>query len=269
MQICLIWILKWGVLPALESHGLPNAQGGATATPAVECFLAHFIRRAGNSSWKLCGPAVVQPRGSGQSWLPPEQSQYWAWKLPMLCTGRGLIEKAEGSSQPSKPESLFGKLRVAWSISSPSHPGREAETYSHRLWRVSSGAIWPEGWQNHLTAMWFSSTQAEERAGGAGSLQLKASGPVWLWEVRVQVSFWVKTTKSFTGHRAAASSVPRQGILICSPTHCLFHSPFNSPTYNGMDKTAHGVPVLWSRPGASPDQGNSVHPQAWLRPPNN
>lgn len=42
------------------------------------------------------------------------------------------------------PKKLFGNLRIAWGDSSPSCPGKNAETQFHQP-AMTPGPIWPEG----------------------------------------------------------------------------------------------------------------------------
>lgn len=62
MQMCLNWILKQRVLLALEPS-LCVPKQGAESEPYILWKVAPSDKRAGDSSWKLCSPVVLQLRG--------------------------------------------------------------------------------------------------------------------------------------------------------------------------------------------------------------
>ena len=72
-------------------------------------------------------------------------------------------------------------------------------------------ALYTRAGKKNMKAVQPSGARAESRADRANSLQSKASRPVWPWNLEYK-SVCVKTTKSFTGFKAASPKVPWQGI---------------------------------------------------------
>lgn len=89
-----------------------------------------WLEGLAETSWSCAAQQPSHQEVGRQSWLLPEQSQYWVWRVPLLCIGRVINSKPRlrVATSPSPLENLFGKLRIAWDGSSPIHSSKRAET---------------------------------------------------------------------------------------------------------------------------------------------
>lgn len=55
-----------------------------------ECFLVPYDQKGWPQLLESVSQWCLSQETSRQSRLSPEQIQYWAWSIPMLCTGRGI-----------------------------------------------------------------------------------------------------------------------------------------------------------------------------------
>lgn len=65
-----------------------------------------------------------------QRWSLPKQSQYWAWRAPMVSRGRMINSELRPRipSSSSQSDTLFLKLTITWSGPRPSYSGKGAKT---------------------------------------------------------------------------------------------------------------------------------------------
>lgn len=110
VQICLIQILEWGVLLALVCPQLGKELNHSPTT---------FGELSSGTTWPegpvtTPGSCVAQQclrwEVGRQSWSLPQQSQYWAWTIPLLYRQGLLIAKTEVALGPPNQRAYLGNL---------------------------------------------------------------------------------------------------------------------------------------------------------------
>ena len=121
------------------------------------------------------------------------------WELTSSRAKPTLATDRESNSQPrlrvvpstSQLENLLGKLRVAWSGLSSTHPGKGAEIQPHGLWLLTPSE--QKGW-GEPGSYAARGIQASTRERSTSGLKSKATGPLWPESLEYRSSSWqVKT----------------------------------------------------------------------------